>query len=77
MSAVGVVSQDVQASCCHQDSLVLAPLLPGLTRSQKRVPRWAWSVYLCVTCVFYFGEILLLDARLGTRIFLISSFVRV
>lgn len=72
-----VVSQDVQASSCHQDGLVLAPPLPGLARSQERVPGWAWRVYLCVICVFYFGEILLLDARLETRIFLISSFVRV
>ena len=94
MSVVTVVSQDAQASCRHQDDLVLAPLLPSLARSQKRVPRWAWSVstvteacpkvglerviyVLYLICVFYFGEILLLDARLGTRIFLISSFVRV
>lgn len=60
MSVVTVVSQDAQASCCHQDDLVLAPLLPSLARSQKRVPRWACSVlymcyilYVCFTLVKY------------------------
>lgn len=77
VAMMSVVSQEGQAASCHQDSLLLAPLPPGLARSQKSVPEWAWSVYLCVICVFYFGEKLLLDARLGTRIFQISSFVRV
>lgn len=76
VAMMSIVSQEGQASC-HRDRLVLAPPLPGLAQSQKSVPECAWSVCLCVICVFYFGEKLLLDARLGTRMFQISSFVRV
>ena len=55
VAMTSIVSQEGQASC-HQDGLVLAPPRPGLAHSQKSVPDWAWSVYLCVICVFYFGE---------------------
>lgn len=63
MSVVTVVSQDVQASSCHQDGLVLAPPLlvwPG----HRSVSQGGPGACICVLYVFYFGEILLLDARL-------------